>query len=113
MMNNEDGFVQLILRPHPRWTFQSDLHGLRLSQSSDLWYQGGGAYQDNVFGYAGRPSSGSRSLGTLWDLSADWQVSSKTTLSFYYGRVLGRGVVAGIYPGRNASFGFIELTQRF
>lgn len=114
LMNSEDLFAQLTLRPHKRWSFQSELHQLDLSQRSDLWYQGGGAYQDNVFGYSGRPSGGSRSLGLLWDLNADWQVSARTTLSFYYARAMGRGVIAGIYPeGKSANFAFVEINQRF
>ena len=65
-------------------------------------------------GYSGRPSGGSRSLGTLWDLNADWQISAKTTLTFYYARAMGRGVIAGIYPeGKSANYAFVEINQRF
>lgn len=114
LMNSKDSFAQLTLRPLKRWSFQSELHQLGLSQRSDLWYQGGGAYQDNVFGYSGRPGGGQRSLAMLWDLNADWQVYEKTTLSFYYARAIGRGVIAGIYPeGKNANFAFVEINQRF
>jgi hypothetical protein len=42
MMNSEDGFVQLLLRPIPqKLTLRSDLHFLRLTEARDLWYQGG------------------------------------------------------------------------
>jgi len=67
-MNSEDGFAQLTIRPHKRWSIQSELHQLWLGRGSDLWYQGGGAFQDNVLGFASKPSAGgvpSRPSGTL------------------------------------------------
>lgn len=55
-----------------------------------------------------------RSLATLWDLNADWQLSLRTTLSFYYARALGHRVVLGTYPeGKNANYAYVEVTQRF
>lgn len=75
---------------------------------------GGGAFQDNVLGFASKPSAGGRSLATLWDLNADWQLSLRTTLSFYYARALGHRVVLGTYPeGKNANYAYVEVTQRF
>jgi len=113
LMNNEDLFAELILRPHSRLTLRSDLHGLRLSNGNDLWYLGGGAFQQNSFGYAGRPSGGQRSLATVLDFNADVRISSQASLSFYLAGALGRSVIAGIYPqGANARYSYVEFTWR-
>lgn len=113
LMNSEDFFAQLWLRPRPRLTLRSEVHGLRLSHRNDLWYLGGGAFQQNSFGYVGRPSGGSRSLATFADVSADYQVSKQFTLSGYLGVALGRGVISSTYPdGGNARLSYVELTWR-
>jgi hypothetical protein len=114
LMNLEDAFGELVLRPHPKLTFRSDVHGLRLRAPEDLWYAGGGAYNPWSFGYAGRPSRGARGLATLYDVSADIAATASLTLSVYYGYARGKGVMAAIYPTRpNAQFAYIELTYRF
>ena len=58
MMNTQDSFGSLVLRPHPKVTVSSEFHSLRLSNANDLWYSGGGAYQPWTFGYTGRSTSG-------------------------------------------------------
>jgi hypothetical protein len=113
LMNNEDAFLQILLRPHPLWSLRADVHRLRLSHEADLWYLGGGAFQDNSFGFAGRPSGGSKSLATLFDLSADYQLNAQTALTFYVARARGKGVMGSIYPsGKNALFFYVELTRK-
>ena len=117
LMNNEDLFAQLRLAPNPRLSLRADVRHLRLSNKNDLWYSGGGAFQQNSFGYAGRPSGGRRSLGTVFDLSAEYTVNPTVTLSFYAAGVRGGAVQANIYPsgGRNplARFIYFEMTKRF
>jgi hypothetical protein len=114
MMNSEDAFGELILRPHSRMTVRADVHSLRLANANDLWYQGGGAYQPWTFGFAGRPSGGNRGLATLADVSADYQINAKITISGYLGNAWGRGVVESIYPkGQNALLGYVELGYKF
>jgi len=114
LMNNEDAFVQLLLRPHKRLQLRSDFHTLRLSSGADLWYQGGGAYEQTSFGYSGRPSGGNRSLASVFDLSADVQVSSQVSLGFYFAQANGKRVISKIYPeDRDGRFGYVELLWRF
>ena len=117
LMNNEDLFAQVRLKPHRRVALRGDVHSLRLSNVGDLWYAGGGAFQEKTFGYTGRPSGGRRSLGTLFDLSADLTVTQTTVLTFYAAGVRGGGVQRFIYPagGTNplARFLYFELSQRF
>jgi hypothetical protein len=116
-MNSEDAFAQVSLKPHARLTLRADLHALRLSDANDLWYSGGGAFQEATFGYQGRPSGGRRSLGTLFDLSADVSVTPTTTLTLYGAGVRGGAVQSGVYPAGGANPAarllYAELTQRF
>jgi hypothetical protein len=113
-MNNGDLFIQGIIRPTPRLALRADVHRLRLSKAADLWYQGGGAFQDESFGYAGRPSGGNKNLATLFDISADYQLSQRTALSLYFGYADGKEVISSVYPaGASGTFGYIEMTRRF
>jgi hypothetical protein len=114
LINNEDTFVQLRLKPHAQVAVRSDVHYLRLSNARDQWYLGGGAFQQGSFGYTGRPSTGQKTLGTLIDGSIDWNVTPQTVLTFYLAGVRGGSVAGRIYPdGRNARFAYIELMKRF
>ncbi len=72
MVNNEDRFAMLTLRPHKSWTIRNEFHALRLSDRKDLWYLGGGAFQPWTFGYIGRNTSGARSLANQYDVSVDY-----------------------------------------
>lgn len=113
-MNSEDSFVQLRLKPHAQLAVRADVHRLRLSNRRDLWYGGGGAFQQGTFGYAGFPSNGRNDLSTLVDLSVDYNLTPTTTLSFYVAGARGSDVIERIFPaGRNARFAYLELTQRF
>jgi hypothetical protein len=117
LMNNEDLFLQLRIKPHSRVSLRGDVHRLRLSNSNDLWYVGGGAFQASTFGYVGRPSFGQKALGTLFDVSADFNVTETTVFTIYGAGVRGGKLQRAIYPagGNNPSARFIyfELTQRF
>ncbi len=117
LMNNEDVFAQLQLKPHARLSLRADVHRLRLSNADDLWYAGGGAFQETSFGYQGRPSGGRRGLGTLFDFSADVTLTPTTTLTLYGAGVRGGGVQAAVYPagGVNptARLLYVELLRRF
>lgn len=114
MMNNGDLFVMATLRPSPKLTLKSELHGLWLADDADLWYGGGGPFQRSTFGYAGRPSQGATDLGTVWDLSADVPVNPHFTLGLYYGHASGSDVVRRTYAvSRSGNFAFVESSVRF
>jgi hypothetical protein len=117
LMNIEDLFAQLRLRPVSGLSLRTDVRRLRLSSRDDLWYVGGGAFQDETFGFTGRPSGGARNLGVLVDLSADYNMTKKTGLTFYTGFVRGGNLQAGVYPQAGARpkarFSYLELTRRF
>jgi hypothetical protein len=114
LMNNEDLFAQLTLNPHRKWTFRTEFHRLNLANAQDLWYVGGGAFQKQTFGYTGRPSGGQRRFADLIDLSADYQLNPKTTLTFYAAHAAGKAVLRNLFPnGPDANFTYAEVSRRF
>lgn len=113
-MNNRDLFGELMLRPAKALTLRSDVHGLWLANKNDLWYSGGGAFQPWTFGFNGRPSNGATGLATLYDISADYQMTRALSTGLYFGYARGGAVVAHIFSGdSNAKMGFVEANYRF
>ena len=114
MMNNRDLFSSLILRPARGTSVRTELHKLALTESSDLWYAGGGAFNKSVFGYQGRPSGGSTNLATLADIGADRTFGPLLGVGAYVGMVFGGDVVKSLHPaGADGKFLYLELTRRF
>lgn len=114
LMNSSDEFIQWIDDPGRRLEIRSDLHFLQLSAGNDLWYQGGGAYDNKAFGYAGRPSGGHSGFSTVYDISSDYWLTPAFAVNLYYARSFGRSVLAADYPaGNNANFGYLELLYRW
>ena len=113
MMNSSEQFVQLLDSPASKLDLRADMHFLHLTSARDLWYQGGGAFDNNVFGYTGRPANNHHSFAGVADISADYAFDKQLTLTAYYGDALGRSVVRSIYPQtRNAEYGYFELVYR-
>jgi len=114
MMNNEDVYGSLSLRPTSKLTLRTEAHALRLASASDLWYLGGGAFQPKTFGYTGRPSTGNRGLANVGDFNADYQFTPAFSTTFYYGHAWGKGVIASIYPNDpNGQLVFLETNFHF
>jgi hypothetical protein len=114
LMNSQDAFAHLTLRPHQKLAIRSEARWLRLASRADLWYQGGGAFQPWTFGYVGRPSGGAASFCTLFDVSADYQVNARLAATVYFGAAQGKSAIASTYPkGRNARLSYVEFTYRF
>jgi hypothetical protein len=110
LMNSSDVFLELLLRPHERVLVRSDLHWLRLTEGRDLWYSGGGATSSTIFGYAGSPAFGSRALARLADVSVTIALHQHLILEGYAGHAFGRSVVGWTFPGKDATYGFLEMT---
>jgi hypothetical protein len=114
MMNNEDVYGTLNLRPVSKLSLRSELHGLRLASASDLWYQGGGAFQSSTFGYTGRPGNSSQSFATVWDISADYPLTRFLSATLYYGHASGMGTITTIYPtDHNGQLAYLETNVHF
>ena len=114
IVNNEDRYATLTLRPHAKLSIVSEIHALRLTSRGDLWYSGGGVFQPWTFGYAGRASSGARGLATLADIGAILTLHKQFSIEGYYGYANGKSVMRSIYPdGKNGAFGFLEANFTF
>ena len=114
MMNNEDAYATLSIRPTPKLAVRSELHELQLANAADLWYLGGGAFQQTTFGFQGRPSNGLKSLATVWDVSGDYPLTRYLSLTAYYAYASGRGSIATIYPSdSNGHLAYLETTVHF
>lgn len=113
-MNLEDAFAQVLLALHPRWSARIDYHRLRLHKASDLWYAGGGPFDNATYGVAGRPSGGNRDLAHLFDLSLSYRASDNLQISVYKSWIQGGSVVRSVYPaGEDGGLFFIEANYRF
>jgi len=114
MMNNEDWYGTVNLKPVSKLALRSEVHALRLASASDLWYLGGGAFQPKTFGYTGRPSNSNRGLANVLDLSADYQFTKAFGATLYYGHAWGKGVISAIYPkDANGQLIFLETNVHF
>jgi hypothetical protein len=114
MMNNEDLYASFNLRPVSKLGLRSEVHTLRLANSTDFWYSGGGAFQPKTFGYTGRPSNGHRGLANVLDISADYQITRSFSTALYYGHAWGKGVISAIYPkDANGQLIFLETNFHF
>jgi hypothetical protein len=114
MMNNEDFYGTATFRLPHSFALRSELHALRLANTQDLWYAGGGAFQSTTFGYTGRSSGGARSLANVWDASLDMPLRYGFSVTAYYAHAWGKSVIASIYPGgTNGQFGYLETNFRF
>lgn len=113
MMNNQDMFLQGILRPLPGLSATVTGHWLRVTQDTDLWYAGGGATSSTFFGYSGINAKGRQDLSYLTDLELSYAVNKYLTLYSYYGHAIGQGVVSANFAGNNADYGYLEATVSF
>jgi hypothetical protein len=116
LMNNEDFFIQLILKPINKVLVRADFHFLQLHERGDRWYMGAGATRDreNIFGYIGRPSLGDTDLANVLDLMVAYNLNKHVNLNAYYGRAWGDDVIENIYlRDENANFFYFELALKF
>lgn len=112
LMNNQDLFIQAIVKPKEAFTIRADLHSLSLQNKNDLWYMGAGPTQSSgtIFGYTGRPSNNQKGLATVLDFSPSYTVNRYLSANLYYGHAFGRGVIKSIYKNSaNGDLFYLEL----
>ena len=116
LMNNEDLFIQLILKPHKEVLIRTDLHFLRLNKSSDSWYMGAGATRKNgnIFGYIARPSGSDSDLAKILDLMVVFNLNKHVSFNAYYGHAWGDNVIENVYEtDDDADMFFFECALKF
>lgn len=113
MMNSKDEFIQFVDKPTAALDLRTDLHFLQLTAPGDLWYQGGGAFDNKVFGYTGRPGNNHGSFASVYDISADYAINKQLSFGLYYAHVFGKSAVGAIYPDdHDSNYGYFELTYK-
>ena len=113
LSNTTEVFATAAIRPHRLATLRAGARRLRLSESADLWYIGGGAFEDETFGYAGRPSGGARGLSTIFDLGLTVTPASWITLEAFGALALEDEVIRGIYPDAGVGrLAYLEVELR-
>ena len=115
MMNNEDLYGTLNLRPVSKLALRSEVHTHCDWRARPICGTRAGAhFSRKTFGYTGRPSNGNRGLANVWDLSADYPLTRSFSATLYYGHAWGKGVIAAIYPkDANGQLIFLETNYRF
>ena len=106
-------FTTLSVQPHPAVTVRAGARRLRLSEDEDLWYVGGGAFEDETFGYAGRPSGGGRGLATVADLGVTVSPTRWATVEAYGALAFEGEVIGSLYPGAGTGrLAYVEVELR-
>jgi hypothetical protein len=113
LMNGGDAFAQLLLRPHDRIFVRLDYHWLQLTEARDLWYAGGGATNDDVFGFSGTPSNGRRELAHVAEVGVNVTLTSRLAAHAFFAHAFGQGVVDATFADADANYGYLELTFRY
>jgi hypothetical protein len=112
LMNSEDIFAELVLRPGADWTIRSDAHVLSLTSAADSWYAGGGAFEDATFGYSAR-SAGASALARLLDTSIEYRATPQLGFTAYFAHATPDRAIETSYPGTGAGlFGMLEVRWR-
>ncbi len=115
LMNTEDTFLSLIMKPNDFLTIRPEFHSIRLSEKNDRWYLGSGTMHDNVLDdFAARASNGEKDLGELLDVTLVWNVHPDVTVTAYYGHFFGEEVVKRFFTTHHCvDFGYLEATFQF
>ncbi len=113
MQNIEDDHLSLDWRPRATWTLRGSAHRLLLREGADLWTLGGGAFDRQSFGFAGRPSNGARRLSNAVHVGVEWRPSAHVQVELFAARASGGAVTAQSYGDiRPARFAYLETTIR-
>jgi hypothetical protein len=117
LINNEDLFLEVILRPLAGLAVRTAFHHLQVTEPRDLWYQGSGATLEDAdraegFGFSGRPANGQRTLFQVVETSIGYDWSHHLSTNLYYGHLFGGSVVRNVFRSDAADYGYLELTLR-
>jgi len=110
-MNIREQFATLAVTPRKTLTLRTGVHRLNLTQPSDLWYAGGGAFDDRAFGYVGRPTRGGRSLGAVVEGAVEWKPRRWLSAELFVGTNVRNDAAVQVASWTNGSrFSYAELT---
>lgn len=113
MMNNQDVFVQAIVKPHPKVNVRLDFHWLRVNEKQDLVYSGAGATSDTFFGFAGAPTGGSEDLAYLTHVMVNFKPLDYLSFNVFYAHAFGQNIISSQFAGNQGNYGFVEAIVSF
>jgi len=116
LMNTQDLFFQLIIKPLKKLTLRTDYHFMWLSESNDRWYMGSGPTQEegSIFGYLARPTNGEDDLAQELDVIVNYAVNAHCNLVLSYSHIFGGDVISRIYGGdEDADYLSMEMQLKF
>ncbi len=113
MMNNQDVFLQGFFKLLDEVSMQVEGHWIRVNDSADFAYFGGGATSDTFFGFGGVPSQGQNELSYLVDVAVTWQPTRNVKLYGYYGHGFGQGIVNQNFVTNDLDYAYVELILSF
>ena len=94
-------------------TIRAGAHRLRLSEAADMWYVGGGPFEDDSFGYTGRAGAGASGLATVVDLSVTLTPVNWAKIEAYVANAFEGDVIRGIYPAAGSGrLAYLEIEFR-
>ncbi len=112
MMNTRELFAHLMVRPSDRLNLKLGFHRLWLSRKSDFWYSGGGAFNNESFGYFGLKGFGRRLMDIL-ELGLNYQPDELTNISLRLFKAWGKESVRANFPKTNATYAYLELLRQW
>jgi len=113
MMNNQDVFLQAIVKPDPMVNIRLDFHWLSVNQSRDLVYNGAGATSNKYFGFNGAPTGGFDNLAYLTHIMVNLKPMDHLAFNLLYGHAFGQDIMGVNYTGKQGDYGFIETIVSF
>jgi hypothetical protein len=112
-MNISDFYISLYLKLSSKANMFLQYNDLNLSSKWDRWYAGGGAFNEQVFGYTAVNSKNFSKLATLYNITFNYKLNNNSNITLYYGYANGKDVIKQNFPLKsNASYFFIEYNLK-
>jgi hypothetical protein len=117
--NLQDIYALVLLKPGAKTNLRIGLHTFALDDTSDAWYGGSGAFDEQRLGYvARRPAGGgsfsSDSLGNEIDIQANWSfkhgLGLGAGLAFFNGGSAAREILS---VDDNGTWGWIQFSWKY
>jgi hypothetical protein len=111
--NLRDAYVEALFGVGPKLKVRTAFHDFALTEPTDVWYGGSGAFEEGSFGYAarsiGRPYS-SKNLGQELDLELTWPLPSGFELGVGGGHWWSGEAADAFFPRKqDGTWGYLQL----
>lgn len=113
--NLRDLYLETLFAPGRAVKVRAAFHDFHLSEATDAWYGGSGAYEKESFGYTARlPQAGrypAKDLGRELDADITWAVRKDLSLAFGGGHFWGGKAAEAFLPVEaDGSWGYFEVS---